>query len=145
MPLADGPNLPTSGAMTYSTGRTSHAGGQAELCGEGCLERAQFDVHAAIASRRVTVAGDLDVATCPTLAATLETLLDADGSGIAIDMAAVSFIDCAALAVLVHASNQLAATGGRVLIVEPSPSTLRLLRLTGLSETFSTTRSDAGS
>jgi anti-anti-sigma factor len=109
------------------------------------LELEPFKVDVMIQSRILAVRGDLDVATSPQLAAALETLLDRDGSTVTIDMAAVSFIDSNALGVLVNASNRLATTGGRILIIEPSPATARLLELTGLSAWFSGTQPDPAS
>src|SRR3954454_15985467 len=86
--------------------------------------------------RHVAVHGELDLATSSAFAAAIDTLVLSGGSDIAVDMAHVSFVDSTALNVLVNASQALAATGGRVIVLRPSPVVSRVLQVSGLATMF---------
>jgi anti-sigma B factor antagonist len=82
----------------------------------------------------ITVAGELDIAT----AATLDQVLDRAIQGrpaphVIIDLCDVTFIDCAALGVLIRARNRL---GDRLWLRSVPPAVTRLLELTDLTDVF---------
>ncbi len=83
---------------------------------------------------RVDVAGEIDSATSPQLAAAIDEALRANTRRVEIDTSAVTFIDSAGLRVLVAAQRAAEEQGRRIEIVAPSETTERLLAITGLSE-----------
>lgn len=83
---------------------------------------------------RVEVAGEIDSATSPRLAAAIDEAMKANTRRIEIDASRVTFIDSAGLRVLVAAQRAAEEDGRRVVIVSPSETTERLLEITGLTE-----------
>ena len=53
-----------------------------------------------------------------------------DGEIIELDLAEVTYCDSSGLRVFIKLSNELAARGGRLRLVRPSPAVLRLVDLT---------------
>lgn len=82
----------------------------------------------------VQVGGELDAYSAPAL----EQLLDAepDGADLRLDLSRVSFIDSTGIRVIVTVDNRLRDAGHRLVVVDPSPSVLRLLQLTALDQRF---------
>jgi anti-anti-sigma factor len=76
----------------------------------------------------VRVNGELDLATVPRLLSTLERL---DGD-VDVDCSGLHFIDAAGLGAFVKAHHACAARGARLVVVDPSPAVVRLLRLVEL-------------
>lgn len=82
----------------------------------------------------VRVAGELDAYSAPALEATLtEQGADAD---LRLDLSGVTFIDSTGIRAIVTTDNRLRENDHRLVVVDPSPSVLRLLQLTSLDERF---------
>jgi anti-anti-sigma factor len=84
---------------------------------------------------RLDVGGEIDLATIDALEDHLALLIEAGTGDIEVDMAAVTFCDATVLGVLLAAHRTLHASGRRFQIINPSPSTIRLLRLADLDDT----------
>ncbi len=84
--------------------------------------------------REVRVSGELDAYSAPVLEAELERQ-GVDGD-LRLHMAGVTFIDSTGLRVVVAADNRMRDGDHRLVVVDPSPSVLRLLQLTSLDERF---------
>lgn len=80
----------------------------------------------------VAVAGELDVVSAPTLAATLRGVVNGGARLVVVDMAEVTFIDAAGLRVIGQAADHLGAAGGRLVLGQLSRMVTRLVRLAGL-------------
>lgn len=78
--------------------------------------------------------GELDIATTPALRRDLAIVIDAGQGDVLVDMSTVTFCDSTVLGTLVAARLELAATGRRMRIVQPSRSVRRLLRIAELSQ-----------
>jgi anti-sigma B factor antagonist len=76
----------------------------------------------------ITVVGELDIATAPSLAGALHHV--PAPAPIILDLAGVTFMDCAGLHPILHAHRDAAARGTPLLLV-PTTAITRLLRLTG--------------
>lgn len=74
-------------------------------------------VHVDRSQRRVTLHGELDVATAPLLADAIRLLVDVNPGDITIDICGVGFIDAAGIGCLVAQSRSLAAIGAKSTIV----------------------------
>ena len=85
-------------------------------------------------SARIVVAGEIDSATSPQLAAAIEEAMKVNTRRIEIDASGVTFIDSAGLRVLVAAQRAAEDQGRRIHVVSPSETTARLLEITGLTE-----------
>lgn len=80
----------------------------------------------------MTVRGELDLASAPKLAAAMSELIDRGHTRVAVDLAAVEFIDSSGLGVLVGSLQRLREDGGDLMLRAASPAVARILELTGL-------------
>lgn len=86
---------------------------------------------------RLTVAGDIDLATAPILGVRLLTVMaDHSPAVIDVDLAEVSFLDCSGIGVLVAARNAGEQAGCRVWLSRPQPMPARVLDVVGLLGVF---------
>jgi anti-sigma B factor antagonist len=83
----------------------------------------------------LSVEGDLDLASAPSLKWALEDLQSAESRNVIVDLARVGFIDSTALGVLVGAQRSL-GPGVRLAIVCDEENVLRIFELTGLDGMF---------
>jgi anti-anti-sigma factor len=81
----------------------------------------------------VRVAGEVDMDTAPRLEQRLLQLAHDGAPLITVDLAELDFIDSTGLHALVVALKELRAYGGDLVLRSPSPSTARVLELSGLS------------
>jgi anti-anti-sigma factor len=93
--------------------------------------RRELDEHAGVLS----VEGELDLASAPSLKWALTDILDAGHDQVVVDLTLVSFIDSTALGVLVGVKKHL-APGARLAITCTHPDVLNIFELTGLDATF---------
>ena len=83
----------------------------------------------------ITLTGDLDAHTAPQLDEAVDAALGAGDGDLVLEMASVGFVDSSGLRSMIRARND----GGpdrKVVIRRPSPATLRLLEVTGMTEHF---------
>lgn len=80
----------------------------------------------------VVVSGELDLAGALVLESALERLLRADHTVLTVDLAAVTFVDCAGLRVLIAATERCASAGGRLTVVGAALSARRVIRVLDL-------------
>lgn len=85
---------------------------------------------------RVTVAGELDAASAPALAALIDPLVAKDVPSVVINLAEVTFMDSSGLRTLVRAANEAKASGGSLVLARASGAVIRLLEVTGLVESL---------
>ena len=83
----------------------------------------------------ITLRGEVDVADAARLAAALAVVVAGNPRVIA-DLAALEFIDCCALGVLVRVRVQARQAGGDLLLAAPRRQVRRILALTGLAGVF---------
>jgi anti-sigma B factor antagonist len=84
----------------------------------------------------VRVTGDLDCYTAPQLRSTLLALVEDGTCDVTLDVADTQFMDSTGLSVLVGGLKRMREQGGNLLLKGPSPATLRLFEVTGLSTVF---------
>lgn len=84
----------------------------------------------------VSVAGELDVYTCPILRTELEALSRFNRAHIVLDLAALEFTDSSGLGVMVGALKQALAANGTVRVAGAQEYLLKMLRITGLARMF---------
>jgi anti-sigma B factor antagonist len=85
-------------------------------------------------SWRVTIGGDVDVATAPQLADVLRPLVGQSSPSVVVNLAAVEFMDSSGLRALVQAANEAKASGGSLVLTRVSTAVTRLLEVAGLLE-----------
>jgi anti-sigma B factor antagonist len=86
---------------------------------------------------RVTLAGEIDVATSPLAQAQLgAAIMDHPGVEIIVDMSGVSFIDGRGVGMLYNAHRRATASGGDLRLNNIDPRTRKVLTLTGLDRLF---------
>lgn len=91
-------------------------------------------VHLSAGTARITVAGEIDLATTDELrAGLLHALVTGLPHHLEVDLTGVTFIDCGGLTVLIVASQVAARTGCRLEVINPSPFARRMLETTGLA------------
>jgi stage II sporulation protein AA (anti-sigma F factor antagonist) len=87
----------------------------------------------------LTVVGELDAYTAPALATALSELLEPDASGpgeLTLDLSGVTFVDSAALRILMLTRQQMADASRSFRLRAPSAVVLRLLEVSGLTDHF---------
>ncbi len=82
------------------------------------------------------VSGELDLAIAPWLRDQLDALFVGGASSLLVDLSAATFLDSTALGVLVGALNRCHELGGGIHLVVTEPQILRVLTITGLSQSF---------
>lgn len=87
----------------------------------------------------VTVQGEVDVASAPTLRGKLHAVCTEGMSSVTIDLRNVTFLDSSALGVLVGALRRCRENGTRFALVIDSPRLLKLFEITGLNSVFEIT------
>jgi anti-anti-sigma factor len=82
----------------------------------------------------VRVVGELDLSNAPTLRAELWRTIQANSSAssVVVDLAEVTFLGVAGLAVLAEGSRLAGESGTTVLLARPSKPVRRLIEITGL-------------
>jgi anti-anti-sigma factor len=86
---------------------------------------------------RVSVAGDIDLATAATLAATGVGLVrEHRPRTLHLDLSRVSFIDSTGIGALVEIKNAADGDGVRLVVADPSPRVVEVLELTGMTDVF---------
>jgi anti-sigma B factor antagonist len=83
-----------------------------------------------------TVAGELDAVSGQQLADAFANLPDVLDGPIAVDLAAVTFIDSSGLRVLLGLADRVEAAGGTTVVRNPSKQVTRLLAITQLEARF---------
>ena len=82
------------------------------------------------------VVGELDSYTSPDLQESLDGLVAEGVTRVVVDLAEVRFADSTAMAVLIGAVKRLRARGGDLVLKDPQPAVVRLMKLTGLDTIF---------
>jgi anti-sigma B factor antagonist len=91
----------------------------------------ELDEHTGVLS----VEGELDLASAPSLKWALTDILDAGHDQVVVDLSLVTFIDSTALGVLVGVKKNL-SPGAKLAITCTHPDVLNIFELTGLDATF---------
>lgn len=86
------------------------------------------------AAGEVRLSGELDLSTAPRLRAVLEHLLQAGHVHLTVDLARLTFLDCAGLSVLIAATEHHDTAGGRLTLRNPSPTSRRVLTVLELDD-----------
>jgi len=84
----------------------------------------------------VHVEGEIDMAAAPELQRRLDELIDDGKSTIVVDLLDVTFLDSAALGVLVRSLQRCQDAGGTLHLVVDDRRITRVLEITGLSDVF---------
>jgi anti-sigma B factor antagonist len=84
----------------------------------------------------VRVIGEVDLHTCPELRGALQRLTDEGRTRIVLDMAAVPYVDSAALGVLVDAQRRLKEKEGEIFLARVAPFVMRAFEITRLIRIF---------
>lgn len=81
----------------------------------------------------VSVSGELDLYTAPRVRTGIEEAGAVGADTVIVDLSETSFIDSAALGVLVHETKRLEGLGHSLVLVTSDPRTMRVVELSGLS------------
>ena len=84
----------------------------------------------------VSVTGEIDAFTSPTLEQELELVLGDGASNVVVDLGEVAFIDSTALRVLLRALPRFSGRGGKLVLVTDDRRVLKTLEITGLDMKF---------
>ena len=85
----------------------------------------------------LVLSGELDLATVAVLDDSLRRAESARRPVVLVDLAGVTFMDCAGLTVLLAAARRASETGGEVSVMRASASIRRLLELTAVDQSLS--------
>ena len=87
-------------------------------------------------SATVRVAGEIDLTSAPKLDDEVTGLIEDSVNALTIGLEGVSFMDSTGLRVLLKASKLLEASGGTLILGQPSDPVRRLLEVSGLDTHF---------
>ncbi len=90
-------------------------------------------VHWHQCTATVAIGGELDYATAPILADRLTETLASQPTGLILDLASLTFIDCAGISPIAVARQRLPAEAPLILR-DPSPAARKLFRLTRIDQ-----------
>jgi anti-sigma B factor antagonist len=85
----------------------------------------------------VGVGGEFDMGVAPEVQTTVDRLIDGGVSNLIIDLGDATFIDSAAIGVLVATTKRLRRDGGSLEIVCDEPNLLRIFEIVGLDRLLS--------
>lgn len=88
----------------------------------------------------VTLAGELDIESAPSLAHTVDTLTGAGRVRIVVDLGALTFCDSTGIGTFVRASHACHRDGGYLRLAAPRANVARILAVVGLLDAFPTYR-----
>jgi anti-sigma B factor antagonist len=86
----------------------------------------------------VSVSGELDLYTAPRVRTGIEEAGAAGADRVIVDLSETSFIDSAALGVLVQETKRLEGCGHSLVLVTSDPRTIRVVELSGLNRVLRT-------
>ncbi len=84
----------------------------------------------------VQVRGELDIATADQAYAYLRDVVDHGDGPVIMDLAELTFCDAAGLGVLARVARHARRAGRSLKLSAPRPALLRIMRITGMDETF---------
>ena len=84
----------------------------------------------------LTVAGDLDMSTAPSLTSAAMALVAAGARDVIIDAHELAFCDSSGLTAFVRIATRVEPGGGRLAIAGPQSIVRRILEISGLQEAF---------
>jgi anti-sigma B factor antagonist len=84
----------------------------------------------------VRFSGEVDLAVAPDVQERLDALIANGAATIVVDLLDATFLDSIALGVLIGALEECRAAGGDLHLVVTEPRVLKVLEITGLSDTF---------
>jgi anti-sigma B factor antagonist len=96
----------------------------------------QLNAEASGDSVRISLSGELDISTSPSLEKALEDIESDRPDQLVIDLRDLAFIDSTGLRVLVNADARAREAGRRLTIVRGSTAVERVFSVTGLDERF---------
>ena len=91
----------------------------------------------------VRVCGELDIATADQAYAYLRDVVDSQQGPVTVNLAGLTFCDAAGLGVLARAAGHARQSGRSLKLTAARPSLLRIMRITGMDETFPEVRTPA--
>jgi anti-anti-sigma factor len=80
----------------------------------------------------ITVSGELDIATAPSLRDQLTAAIEAGRHRLVLDLSALEFLDSVALAAIIHAKQMLPEHGKMALAIDPSSYVMLVFESGGL-------------
>ena len=84
----------------------------------------------------LTVRGELDAYSAPTLDAAFDEALAEGAQQLVLDLTEVGFIDSSGLRSMIRARKQVGDAPEALRVADPQPATVRLLDITGLTDHF---------
>lgn len=85
----------------------------------------------------VSVKGEVDLYTAPSLKERVADLVSAGRNRLAVDLAGVEFMDSTGLGVLIGGLKRCKEAGGSLALVAPREPVIKVLAITGLDKVFS--------
>lgn len=104
--------------------------------GTSVIKPSPFEIHSECeaGTGRLTVVGELDMATVPQLEAKVHAMLAREVHALIIDLGKLRFIDSSGLRLLIILRDRAAAEGWTLSLLRPSGRVLSIFALTGADE-----------
>jgi anti-sigma B factor antagonist len=83
---------------------------------------------------RLTLAGELDMATVPRVEQAVSALLEQGVRGLVVDLSGITFVDSSGLRMFISLNERAAAEGFSLSLTRPSDRSLAVFQITGAEE-----------
>jgi anti-anti-sigma factor len=94
----------------------------------------EIDSHVKADSARLTLSGELDIATVPRLEEAVASVLAQGARRVVIDLSPLAFVDSSGLRMLIAFHDRAAAEGWSLALVRPAEPSLSVFQITGAEE-----------
>jgi len=102
------------------------------------VPRAPFEIKSAHDGQtgRLTLLGELDIATVPLVERAVEAILQNDTQLLTVDLSGLGFVDSSGLRLFIVLQQRSDAEGWELALTKPEPQALKVFRLSGVEETL---------
>jgi anti-sigma B factor antagonist len=87
-------------------------------------------------SQVISVTGELDIATAEQVYTYISDVIDCWPAPVSVDLAGLTFCDASGLGVLARVARHARQAGRQLKLVSARPSLVKIMRITGLDQTF---------
>jgi anti-sigma B factor antagonist len=97
------------------------------------IRASRFEIHSDLQddSARLTLSGELDLATVPQVEEAVATVLARGARRLVVDLSAITFVDSSGLRLFIVLNDRAAAEGWTFALIRPSDRPLSVFQITG--------------
>jgi anti-sigma B factor antagonist len=100
------------------------------------IRASRFELHSEILrdAARLTITGELDIATVPRVEEAVETVLAQGASDVIVDLSRLAFVDSSGLRMFITLNDRASAEGWSLGLIRPPEPSFSVFQITGAEE-----------